>query len=61
MLVRDKERSIKTYQYLQNGWIWLYGTLTPQKETRVTMTSGLTREAKTALGVYAAMDWPMAV
>lgn len=50
-----------TYQYFQNGWIWLYGTTTPQKETSVTMTSGFTKEAKTALGVYAAMDCPTPV
>lgn len=50
-----------THQYLQNGSIWLYGTTTPQKEVSVTMTNGLTSEAKTAFGVYAAIACPMAV
>jgi hypothetical protein len=33
------------YQYLQKGSIWLYGTITPQKETRVVMMRGFTSEA----------------
>lgn len=50
-----------TYQYLQKLVIWLYGTITPQKDTKVVMTNGLTRDAKTAFGVYAAIICPMPV
>lgn len=50
-----------TYQYLQNGSIWLYGTTTPQNDTRVTIINGFTSDAKTALGEYAAMACPTAV
>lgn len=35
--------------------------MTPQKDTRVITTRGLTRDAKTALGVYAAIICPMPV
>jgi hypothetical protein len=35
--------------------------MTPQKETNVVMTRGLTSDAKTAFGVYAAIDCPIPV
>jgi hypothetical protein len=50
-----------SYQYFQNGSIWLYGTITPQNETRVVITKGFTRDAKTAFGVYAAIICPIPV
>jgi hypothetical protein len=47
---KTRGESDGAYQYLQNDSIWLYGTMTPQKETIVVMIRGLTSEANTALG-----------
>lgn len=50
-----------TYQYRQKAVICPYGTMTPQKDTKVVMTNGFTRDANTALGAYAAIICPMPV
>lgn len=34
---------------------------TPENDTRIPMTSGLTNEANTAFGAYAATNWPIPV